>query len=256
MQPTIIVLPSPEALAVAAAGEILNHARRAISDHGRFVIALTGGSTPEKTYKEIVSLGLKQKADWVRWFVFMGDDRHVPLEDSRSNFGMAMRTLLHHVPIPANQLFPIPTEIQPVQRSASEYDRTLRQFFGTAPPVFDLILLGLGDDGHTASLFPHAPALSCTADLVTSSPPGVLPPPVDRVTFTFPLLNAARAVLFLVGGANKARTMARVLDPAAQVNEVPAAGIRPAHGTLCFMLDSAAADALPPTLPIKRVNPQ
>ena len=256
MSPTIIVLPSPEALAVAAAGEILNHARRSIADRGRFVIALTGGRTPEKTYQQLVLLGLKQKADWGRWFVFMGDDRHVALEDSRSNFGMAMRTLLNHVPIPANQLFPIPTEIQPVQSSAREYDRTLRQFFGTAPAVFDLILLGLGDDGHTASLFPHAPTLSCTADLVTSSPPGVLPPPVNRVTFTFPLLNAARDVLFLVGGANKAATMARVLDPAAQVGDVPAAGIRPVHGTLSFMLDAAAAAALPPTLQIRRLNPQ
>lgn len=256
MQPTVIVLPTPEALAIAAAGAILDRARRAIADHGRFVIALTGGSTPEKTYQELVTLGQKKKAEWSHWFVFMGDDRHVPLDDSRSNFAMARRTLLNHVPIPANQLFPVPTEIQPVQRCAGEYDRTLRQFFAAAPAVFDLILLGLGDDGHTASLFPHAPSLSCTADLVTSSPPGVLPPPVDRVTFTFPLLNAAREVLFLVGGANKARTLARVLDPAAKAADVPAAGIRPAHGTLSFMLDAAAAAALPPTLKITTPNPQ
>ncbi len=246
--PRILVYPSPAALANAAAAAILDIAHQAIAARGRFVVALTGGSTPEKTYQDLVTLGELRKADWSRWYVFMSDDRHVPVDDSRSNFGMAKRMLLNHVPIPVTQLFPVPTEIQPVERCAAAYDKTLRTFFGNSPAVFDLILLGLGDDGHTASLFPHAAALSRTNELVTSSPPGTLPPPVNRVTFTFPFINAAREIMFLVGGANKAQTLQMVFDPASRVRDYPAVGIRPVRGGLSFMLDAPAAALLNPAL--------
>ncbi len=241
MSRIVRAFPSSQALADAAVDQILALAAGAIAARGRFVIALTGGSTPENTYQQLAH----RKSDWGRWFVFMGDDRHVPLHDVRSNFGMSQRTLLNNVPIPPAQLFPPPTAVQPVEACAEEYDRTVRTFFSGGPVIFDLVLLGLGDDGHTASLFPHAAALKRTAECVTSSPPGILPPPVNRVTFTFPVLNSARDVLFLVAGANKAGTMARVLNPAANVEDTPAAGIHPVRGTLTFLLDAAAAAQLP-----------
>ncbi len=123
----------------------------------------------------------------------------------------------------------------------------LAKFFGTndAFPVFDLILLGLGDDGHTASLFPHAKALDVLDVSVTASPPGVLPPPVDRITLTYPALNAARHVMFLVAGANKAQPLAEVLSGSADPQDRPAAGVRPTNGQLTWLIDRAAGALLP-----------
>src|SRR5262249_17536734 len=145
------------------------------------------------------------RLDWSRIWLFMGDERLVPFDDPRSNFGMARRTLVDRVPIPADHVLPIPTDFDRAEDAAAVYARTLAAFFGSCPvappPVLDLILLGLGDDGPTASLFPGKPALHADAAWVAASPPGVLPPPVDRVTLTFPVLNSARQVLFLVAGA-------------------------------------------------------
>ena len=155
--------------------------------------------------------------------------------------------LLSKVPVPVSQQFPVSTEGEPAERAAG-YAATLAHSFSVAedaaPPPFDLILLGLGDDGHTASLFPKAPALQEQKSWVTWSPPGTLPPPVDRVTFTLPLINAGRQILFLVSGQRKTLAVRDVLEGGASPSQRPAAGVHPADGTLTWLLDEPAAQLL------------
>jgi 6-phosphogluconolactonase len=240
--PERVICPA-EQLAGRAADRILAAAGDAIRARGRFTLALSGGSTPEKTYTLLSSPPYATRLDWSRVYLFFGDERFVPHDDPRSNYHLANRSLISRAPIDDDHVFAIPTDTSSPSESAARYAQTMASFFGVAadgpPPAFDLILLGLGDDGHTASLFPGKPALDEMKAWVTASPPGVLPPPVDRVTFTFPLINAARAVLFLVAGAGKAAVVKQVLEG----GPAPAASVRPA-GSLTWMLDEAAAGAL------------
>jgi 6-phosphogluconolactonase len=162
---------------------------------------------------------------------------------------MARRALLSKVPIPPTQVLAVPTAEQSAAAAAAAYSHELAQVFGQAPdswpaPRFDLVLLGLGDDGHTASLFPGKPATQVHDRWVTASPPGVLPPPVERITMKFPLLNAARQVVFLVAGAKKADVVSEILKKAPGRAQYPAAGIAPVDGTLTWLLDRAAASRL------------
>jgi len=208
---------NPETLAAAAADFIVAAARESILERKRFTLVLTGGSTPEQMYRMLAGPECASRIDWSRIFVFAGDERFVPETDSRSNFGMARRALLDHVPVPAENLFPIPTSCATPAEGARLYGEFLGRFFNQEPdsvpvPGFDLLLLGLGDDGHVASLFPGMPALDATDSWVTWSPPGTLPPPVDRVTLTMPVINAARSVLFLVSGEKKGAIVHRVLE--------------------------------------------
>jgi 6-phosphogluconolactonase len=232
----------------AAADFIIAAAEKAIKERGRFTIALSGGSTPERVHELLAKPERAQRIDWNRTFVFIGDERFVPPSDKDSNFGMACRSLLDHVPIPAANLHPVPTELDSPEAAAVAYAQTLAEFFqlplnGT-PPQLDVNILGLGDDGHTASLFPGKPTLQVTDRWVVSSPPGTLPPPIDRVTLTFPVLNAAREILMLVTGEKKAATVQDVLENHPDRNKRPSVAIVPSHGTLIWMLDSGAASKL------------
>jgi 6-phosphogluconolactonase len=242
-----VVTPADQ-LAARAADRILAEAGEAIRARGRFTLALSGGSTPEKTYALLASPERSTKMDWSRVYLFFGDDRFVPHNDPRSNCEMATRSLLSKAPIADDHVFKIPTDVASPEEAAKKYAQTLASFFNLPldgpPPVFDLILLGLGDDGHTASLFPGKPAIHEKKTWLAASPPGVLPPPVDRVTFTFPTINAARAALFLVGGAGKAGVIKSVLEDGATLEQAPAAGVRPANGKLTWMMDEAAAAQL------------
>jgi 6-phosphogluconolactonase len=161
---------------------------------------------------------------------------------------MARRALFEPATVPSERIHPIPTDAAHPAASAAAYAQTLAVFFGQPsngpPPCFDLILLGLGDDGHTASLFPGAAALREERAWVTSSPPGVLPPPVDRVTLTFPVLNAARHVLFLVAGGNKAAAVRDILQGSPSTEPLPAARVTPGVGRLTWLIDEAAAGLL------------
>jgi 6-phosphogluconolactonase len=245
------VCRDPDRLAVLSAMRILRLACDAIAKRGRFRIALAGGSTPERTYDLLNQPDQlpHERPDWSKVDVFFSDERMVPLDDSRSNFGMANRSLLTH--IPAATVFPVPTGGRPAD-CAAVYSAILAKAFGVPgdglPPQFDLILLGLGDDGHTASLFPGAAALHENKAWVTWSPPGTLPPPVDRITFTFPTLNAAREVLFMVAGAKKAEALRDVLA-GAPVERRPAAGVHPTAGKLFWLVDQEAASLLEPSTP-------
>jgi 6-phosphogluconolactonase len=241
----VVVCPDADALAQRAADHIIAAASSAIAARGRFALALAGGSTPEKAYVLLTQPARAGRIDWRKTYLFFGDERFVPLDDSRSNYAMARRSLLTQIPIPADHVFPIPTDRASAAESAAEYTRTLAAFFGVAPgqgvPRFDLILLGMGDDGHTASLFPGKPAVRDQSAWVVSSPPGVLPPPVERVTFTFPVLNAAREVLFLVTGEKKTGPLREVLEGPPDVDRLPASGVRPGDGALIWLIDESAA---------------
>lgn len=238
---TVRVLETPESVAEAAAELFVQCAKEAIRERGRFLFALAGGSTPEMAYSRLAE---KSGVPWDGVFAFVGDERMVPADDPRSNFGMARRALLDRVPIPAANVFPVPTDAPSAEEAARLYESTLSAVFvipaGDAPPRFDLIFLGLGDDGHTASLFPGKPALNEGTKWVTASEPGVLPPAVDRVTLTFPVPNAARTVVFLVAGEKKAAVLRDVLDG----NDFPATRVRPVAGTVVWLVDREAAGKL------------
>ncbi|MBC7808881.1 MAG: 6-phosphogluconolactonase [Akkermansiaceae bacterium] len=240
MNPTIETLSDADAVATRAAEIVVTTALQAVMERERFTWVLSGGSTPERLYTLLTQSPYKDQMPWEETFVFMGDERFVPEEDPAHNFSMARRALLDHVPVPPANRYPIETYLPSAADAADEYAGRLRDFFDGEAMVFDLILLGLGDDGHTASLFPGKPSLDETDKPVVGSEPGHLPPPVERVTLTFPVLNAARNVLFLVTGEKKREKLAQVLSGGASVSDVPAAGIKPVNGTLIFLADEAA----------------
>lgn len=234
-------LAAKAALAVArAASECIRH-------RGRFTLVLAGGSTPRKAYQLLAAGEGENSIDWSRVFLFFGDERHVPHDDERSNYHMVHEALLTVAPIAGDQVLAVDTSFASAAESADDYIGQIARFFPQPPgtiPIFDMILLGLGDDGHTASLFPGAAALAVDDRVVTWSPPGVLPPPVDRITLTYPVINAAREVLFLVAGANKAPALREVLSGSADPVQRPAAGVRPLDGRLTWLVDQSAAGTL------------
>ena len=246
----ITVCEDGNALAQRAADLFQLEATTAIAARGRFVVALAGGSTPEKTYGFLSEPETAAKIVWDKIFCFFGDERLVAPDAPESNFGMARRTLLSRVPLPEANVIPVKTDLTTAADAAADYEQKIAAFFGAAPPqhppVFDLILLGLGDDGHTASLFPGKAALTVRDRWVAGTTPGVLPPPVDRITFTFPLINAARHVVFLVSGEKKADIARRVIQSDPVEQDYPAAHVMPTQGNLTWLLDKAAASRINP----------
>jgi len=233
------VFPNLEGLSLAAAESFADAAAEAISQRGRFTVALSGGSTPSRLYQLLTLPPLRQRIDWSRCHLFWGDERLVPPDHADSNYRLARETLLDGVPLPVAQIHGVPVEVGEGNDVAQSYEEDLRDFFGRDElwPRFDLLLLGLGSDGHTASLFPGSPALEESQRWVVATPPGTLPPPVHRVTLTLPAINAAREVLFLVAGADKAGVLHRVLQGDVGL---PAARVRPAGGDLYWFVDLAA----------------
>ena len=244
----VVVLPDAAAVARRAAEEIVTAAEFAVHEFGRFSIALAGGSTPEKAYALLAEPAFAGRVPWDRCHFYFGDERVVPHDDPQSNAGMARRALLDQVPVPPANVALIPTDRGSAAACAAAYAEILADRFGGSPggppPRFDLVLLGLGDDGHTASLFPGTPAVAENDAWAVGTPPGILPPPVDRVTLTFPVLNAAKAVYFLVTGEKKADVVWKVLTTNPVVDAAPAAGVRPTDGTLTWLLDEPAAGKL------------
>lgn len=244
------IWPNADELAAQAVEFVIQAARQAVSARGRFTCALTGGSTPERAYTLLSQPHLASGVDWAKCFLFWGDERFVPSGDERSNYGMAWRTLIEplRAQIPMENIWPMPVGACGPAQGADLYADALAQFFdlppGADPPPFDLVLLGLGDDGHVASLFPGHPTLDVTDRWVISSPPGALPPPVDRITLTFPALNAARQVLFLVSGAKKAEAVRDILEGNPSIQQRPGVGVRPANGAVTWLLDKDAASLL------------
>ena len=237
------VFADTAALADAAARRIVEQARTAVAERGRFTLALSGGSTPRAIHERLARAPLREQLPWAATEIFWGDDRVVPLDDADSNYRMAVETLLGQVPVPAAQIHPMVTGDDPAQ-AAEQYADLVRRVVPGAPPRFDLVLLGMGPDGHTASLFPHSPALAATDALVVATPPAPLKPQVPRITFTRTLLNSAALVLVLVAGADKAERLAEVLDGPHDPERLPAQLLAPEQGELVWMVDQLAAAKL------------
>jgi 6-phosphogluconolactonase len=222
----------------ALADQLLAAALRAVEQRGVFHLALSGGSTPEPFYHLLVTDPSYRAIPWTSTHVWIVDERQVPEDDARSNLRMIRESLLDHVPMRKRQRHPMPVLSA---GAADEYEAQLREVIGSPTPVLDFVLLGMGDDCHTASLFPNSPAVDVTDRLVVANEgPAVTPPP--RLTMTFPLLNAAREVAVLVIGGKKLPALQRV-DAARTRRDprtLPITGIQPA-GSMTWHLDSAAA---------------
>lgn len=236
MQPVLEIFPNPPALVNYAANLFV---QMAIAAPERFSVALSGGSTPRALYERLAANEMAERIPWEKVHLFWGDERCVPPDHPESNYGLTAAALLSRIPLPAENVHRIRGELPPAE-AASLYEAELRAFFGETP-AFDLVFLGMGEDGHTASLFPGSPALAesvrWAVEVEHTAPP---PPLVSRVTLTFQVLNAARRVVFLVTGAAKAGMFAQVWHGAS----FPAAQIRPQDGELLWLVDQAAASEL------------
>jgi 6-phosphogluconolactonase len=237
----LLVYRTQKELADAGAQQFATLAETAIAQRGVFNVALAGGNSPRLLYQRLVQPPYLDGLDWLNIQVFFGDERCVPKDHPESNFGMTNEALLAYVPMLANNIHRIPGELSPAQ-AADTYNAELKKFFSGDLPVFDLILLGLGEDGHTASLFPGSPALQETRRWVVAVDHSTPPPPMlPRVTLTLPVINAARNVLFVVNGAAKTKILAYVLDNQNGSSKLPAQLIQPASGCLSYLADEAAA---------------
>lgn len=240
MNKKVEILPDLSALVARARDLILSKLATAIQERGQFTIALSGGSTPKPLYEAIASSNLP----WDKIHVFWGDERYVPPDHPDSNELMARRAWLDRVAIPAANIHAIPTLSANPAVDAAKYEQHLQEFFHAAPgnfPPLDVVLLGMGDDAHTASLFPHTEALNVRDRLITVGNKDGNP----RITFTYPFINAARSVIFLAAGANKRPALAQVFAPTADDFTYPSRLIKP-QGELLWLLDEAAGLELKP----------
>jgi 6-phosphogluconolactonase len=243
MKADVRIFKEYKVLSIAAAETFVEVAALALRSHGRFLVALSGGGTPAGLYQLLAEESYRHQVDWSRAFIFWGDERCVPPDDPGSNYHQAMEILLSHVPIPEKNILRVKGELEPDEAS-DEYAQVLKRF--AAPdhdwPRFDLVLLGMGADGHTASLFPGSqvevpsPTLAVTANYQDR--------PAKRVTLTPLVLNSAWNILFLVAGENKASTLKDVLSGAYRPGRLPAQRIQPTDGKLVWLVDEAAASNL------------
>jgi 6-phosphogluconolactonase len=239
---SIEVLATPADLFHAAAEEFVGVARTAIGAQGRFTVALSGGNTPKALYSLLASN--YSNFAWNRVFLFFGDERHVPPTDPESNYRMVNESLLAKITIPAENVFRVAAENPDADAAASDYDAQIRKFFELKPgefPRFDLILLGMGPDGHTASLFPDSAALEEKSRIVVAN--WVAKFNTNRITFTFPVLDRAAEAMFMATGADKADMVHQVLEEK-QTRPLPCQLVNPTDGKLLWMLDEAAAAKL------------
>lgn len=235
MAATVEVLADKAALIQRAYDLVLTQIKAAIDQRGRCTLALAGGSTPKPLYEALAQADLP----WDKLYIFWGDERYVSPDHPDSNAKMARQAWLNQVAIPTEQIYPVPTDDPDPTAAAAQYEQTLRHVLGepTAVPSLDIILLGMGDDGHTASLFPHTAALQVCDRIVSVGNKDGQP----RITFTVPLINAGRYVLFLAAGASKRPALSQVFAPAADANAYPSRLIQPLNGGPHWLIDQAAA---------------
>ena len=248
--PAVRRFADAEAVSRAATVEFVRRAAEAVQARGRFTVALSGGSTPRRLYQLLAGEPFRGQVDWGRVEVFWGDERSVPPDDKESNFRMAHEALLASLALPPGRVHRMAAERSDRDAAAREYQDQIARAFGVdangEPPAFDLILLGMGPDGHTASLFPHTTALGETKRWVVVN--HVPKFNTDRMTLTYPVLNRAREVLFLVAGSDKAEPLSEVLQGAPDPERLPSQRVRPTNGSLLLFVDRAAAARL--TLPV------
>ena len=243
MRPTILTFTDNSELSHTAADLVTSAAQNAIATHDHFYLAISGGGTPKPLFKLLAQSPYSEKISWKKTFVFWADERCVPPEDKGSNYRLAKETFLDEVPIPAENIIRVKGELEP-QAAADDYTQQLAQF-GTEYrpwPILDLAVLGMGSDGHTASLFPGSPlqhthpAVAVTADYDGR--------PANRVTLTAEVFNTAAQIIFLVTGANKADTLAAIIEGPPKLEQLPAQRIQPNTGHLTWLIDEAAAQKL------------
>ncbi len=237
----IRICDDAEALSQAAAELFAAEARRAVQERGRFAVALAGGDTPQRTYELLAREPYRDQVPWQNTHVFWGDERCVPADDPRSNAGMARRALLDHVPVPPEQVHPMRCDRSP-REAAVTYEALLRGFFTAGCPRFDLILLGLGENGHTASLFPGTSVLKEQQRWVAEV--YLAEEGLHRLTLTAPAINQAARVVFLVAGSSKAHILRTVVEGDRDSPGIPARLINPLDGDLLWLADRAAAHLL------------
>lgn len=234
----LIVKKNPVDLAKAAADFIAKRIKEVLKTQDRFTIALSGGSTPKALHELLAKSPYAEQIPWLQLHVFWGDERYVPIDDAQSNAGMAYDTLLGHVFTPDDQIHVWRTDLEP-DAAAADYDRILHDYFDDSQPTFDLVLLGMGDDGHTLSLFPgtevvHEQTAWTRAYFLDQQD-------MYRLTLTAPVVNRASCVLFLVAGPKKAAPLREVLEGEYQPDTYPAQVIKPVTGELIWMVDQQAA---------------
>lgn len=246
---SVVVAPDRESLAQQAATYIAHTIAAAVAERGGCTLALSGGSTPRRTHELLAAPPLRDGIPWEALQVFWGDERCVPPDHPDSNYRMAREAMLAHLPIPAVHVHRMEAERPDLDAAARDYEAAIAGLFGVSrtaePPALDLVLLGMGPDGHTASLFPHTKALDETTRWVV--PNSVPQLHTTRMTMTRPILNRAREVLFLVAGGDKAERLVEVLTGPSDPKRLPSQSIQP-DGPLVWFVDGAAAERLPPSL--------
>lgn len=241
----IKIFPNIEELNNFAAEKFVEIAHEAIENRGKFTILLAGGSTPKSLYRLLSSEKFKDKIEWSKVFFFFGDERNVSLDDAESNFRMAHENLFAPLEINVNNLFPWLIGSETPEITAEIYQGEIKRFFNLGEnefPRFDLILLGMGNDGHTASLFPFTKALHEKNKIAVENYVEKLN--ATRLTLTFPTINNARNIIFLVSGEEKAETLREVLEGEFQAEKLPSQNVKPENGNLFWLLDENVAKLL------------
>jgi 6-phosphogluconolactonase len=232
------VSKDPDTLLTALANFVVARAKVCIEQSGRFTIALSGGSSPKRLYELLASDAYRKRIDWKKVYFFFGDERYVPEDHANSNFLMVKKSLFVPLNVSSEQIFAVNTSLQPSD-AAIDYEQRIRMHFHDNDCRFDLILLGLGDNSHTASLFPHTSVLHEEHALVKEI--YVQEVSMYRITFTAPLINAAQCVAFLVYGSSKAEAVANILKGPVNIDDYPAQLINPEDGELHWFMDGPAA---------------
>ena len=230
-----------------AATKFVDIARKAVGKQGRFTVCLSGGSTPRGTYTLLASSPLRDQVPWRQIHIFWGDERCIPSDQPDNHYRMASDLMLSKIELPLENVHPMRGDAADLEKAAKEYEASLRSFFGLTSgtmPRFDLILLGMGADGHTASLFPGTTAVCERQCLVVVNDVPTLG--ASRLTMTLPVINHARQVMFLVAGASKANALLEVFQDHGNQPRLPARLVRPENGTLMWLVDEAAAIRLRP----------
>jgi 6-phosphogluconolactonase len=230
----------------SAADKVIAIGQAAVSERGRFTLVLSGGSTPRRLYQILAAAPFRELLDWSKVEFFWGDERPVPPDHADSNYRMAREAMLEPLGIVADHIHRLEGERAKLDAAAEDYQAEIARVLGTSfltgPPRFDMVLLGVGPDGHTASLFPATPALNETHKWVVANP--VLKLGLERLTLTVMLFNRAANVLFLATGADKAAVLAEILEGVLDVQRLPAQLVRPPEGHVDWFIDEAAASKL------------
>ena len=235
---SIFIWEDTDAISIATAHFFVAACHRCIAKRGKFVVALSGGNTPKRLYQLLASPEFSRNIPWNNIFLFWSDERFVPQKDADSNYRMVKENLLDHISIPLKNIFPMPVN-STAKEGAKEYEATIRHFFNNKKNIFDWLLLGVGEDGHTASLFSDTAILKEKKRLIKEV--WVKQKRTWRISFTLPLINKARQIIFLVSGKEKATVVADILSHKKICPALPSQLIKPVKGTIYWMLDEQAA---------------